>query len=142
MVAIPPLPRRSIRRSPPPSACPISAKSSPHVARPPSGPDVFCVAGHRTPRAGASDLETLQVLPELGSEIRASERDVDRGAQPPHRRPGVVASPLELVAVDLLLLHERGDPVRQLDLAIGAVLRLLELVEDLWGEDVASDDRE
>src|SRR4051812_17406383 len=102
----------------------------------------MCAARHRTARAAPSELETLQIIAERGTEVGSRERDLDRSAEPAHRRPGVVASPLELVAEDLLLLHERRDPVGQLDLAVGATLGLLELVEDLRGQDVATDDRQ
>ena len=62
--------------------------------------------------------------------------------QPAHRGPGIEAGALELVGEDRLLGHERLDGVRQLDLATGPTLRLLELVEDLWRQHVAADDRE
>src|SRR3954454_23318424 len=102
----------------------------------------MCAARHRTPRARGSELETLQIIPERGTEVGARERDLARSAEPARRRPGVVASPLEFVAEALLLLQERGDPVGPLDLAVGATLGLLELVEDLRRQHVAADDRQ
>src|SRR4029450_11787303 len=87
-------------------------------------------------------LQVLQVRPELGRQLRPLQRQLDRRLEPAHRRPAVVGRALELVAVDRLLLHQRLDGVRELDLAAGALLGLLELVEDLRREDVAADDRQ
>src|SRR5919112_230220 len=89
----------------------------------------------------ALDPEALEVRPELRRQLRSLEGELDGRLQPAHRRAAVVARPLELVAVDGLLLHERLDRVRQLDLAPGAALGLLELVEDLRRQDVPADDR-
>src|SRR5215212_4852874 len=75
-------------------------------------------------------------------EVRSLEGELDGRLQPAHRGSSVVPRSLELVGVDRLLFHERLDRVRQLDLATGASLRLLELVEDLRRQDVAADDRQ
>src|SRR4026207_1661651 len=86
--------------------------------------------------------EAAEVGPEVRREVGPLERDVDGRLEPAHRRAGVVAGALELVGVDRLLLHECLDGIGELDLAAGAALGLLELVEDLGGQDVAADDRE
>src|SRR5204862_6555558 len=100
------------------------------------------VARHRTaratpePRGPTSERQVLEVRPERLREVRPGERDLDRGLQPAHRGPRVVTRPLELVGADLLLLHQRPDPIRHLDLAIRAPLCLIELVEHLGRQHV------
>src|SRR6267142_2996140 len=116
-----PCPSSSTRRYRPPRTVPISVK------RPPS-------LGTR--------VDAAQVRPELRRQVWPGQCDVDRGHEPAHRGAGVVAGALELIRVDRLLVHERLDRVGQLDLAAGAALGLLELVEDLRRQDVAPDDGE
>src|SRR5215471_4355340 len=117
---MPPCPSSSTSRYRPPRVAPISVTLS----------------------LRSSDLEALQVATELRGEIRALERHLHGRLEPAHRGAGVVAGPLELVAVDGLFLHQRLDGVGQLDLPAGPALGLLELVEDLRRQDIAADDRQ
>src|SRR5215213_1906473 len=89
-----------------------------------------------------SELEVLEILAEFRPQLGPLEGELDGRLEPAHRGSRVVAGSLELIAVDRLLFHQRLDRVRELDLASRALLRLLELVEDLRRQDVATDDRE
>src|SRR5690349_7265190 len=118
MVAMPPWPSSSTRRYRPPSVSPMSVTGA------------------------VLQVERPQVLSERRCEVGSLERHLDRRLQPAERRARVVAGALELVRVHGLLRHERLDGIRQLDLAAGAALGLLELVEDLRRQDVPTDDGE
>src|SRR3954471_23015453 len=89
--------------------------------------------------AVSSELERLQVAPELPFEVRPLQRERDGRLEPAHRRAGIVSDALELVAVDALLRHQRLDRIGQLNLAPRATRRLLELVEDLRREQITAD---
>src|SRR4051812_47289554 len=143
MVAMPPWPRSSRRRYRPPRTLPISVTlcSSPLVASRLTGrPE----ASYRTVPAppGGSEVQRAEVFPEVVRELGPRERQLDGRTKPAHRGARVVPLALEGVAVDRLLVHERLDPVRQLDLAACAPLGLFELVEDLGREHVSPDDGE
>src|SRR4051812_36383419 len=116
MVAMPPWPSSSTRRYRPPSVSPMSV--TPAVLQ----------------------VEAPQMVPEGTREVRALQRHLDGRLQPAEGRPGVVPGALELVRVHGLLGHQRLDRVGQLNLAPGATLGLLELVEDLRRQYVAADD--
>src|SRR3974390_1211093 len=87
-------------------------------------------------RTGASDVKHAQERPELAAELRARQRQLHRRLKPAHRGAGVEPAPLECVSEDALLVHQGVDRVGQLDLAAGAALGLLKLVEDLGREHV------
>src|SRR5450756_2357069 len=132
MVAMPPWPNSSTRRYRPPSTSPRAAT----IRLPSSAAELV------RSRVRGLEVQAPQVGAELRAQVRPGKRELDGGLQPAHGRPGIVASPIELVAVDRLLFHERLDRVRELDLASGAVRRLLQLVEDLRRQHVAADDGE
>src|ERR1019366_4126527 len=88
----------------------------------------------------STQVERLQVLPELVPDVLSLQRQLYRRSEPAHRGPGIVSHAVEGVGVDVLFFHQRLDRIGQLDLAAGPSGRLLELVEDLRRQDVAADD--
>src|SRR2546421_6981897 len=131
---MPPCPSSSTNRYRPPRTLPISAKPTPLM--PPAGEE----ASYRTTvarrlsarprvaparRGGLSRLVVQRPQPgaELALELRALQRERNRRLEPAHRRARVVASPLELVTVDRLLLHQGVDRIGQLELATRAAPR-------------------
>src|SRR5258708_2840752 len=84
--------------------------------------------------------EALQVGAELGAQTRVPQRVVDGGLQVPQLLAGVVALALEDVAVKVARAHQLAQSVRELNLAAGPALGLLQQRENVGGEDVAADD--
>src|SRR5215213_7880332 len=92
--------------------------------------------------ATLGEVQRLQVAAEFRAGVVARERQLDRRLEPAHDRAGVVAPALELVRIDILVGDQRLDRVGQLDLTARAALGLLELLEDLRGQHVTTDDGE
>ena len=76
--------------------------------------------------------------PNSGPRSGRPQRQLDDGLEVGGHGAGVVAAALERGAVHGLIGEQEGDGVGELDLAAHAGLHLLELVEDLRGEDVAA----
>src|SRR5438046_2900561 len=97
-------------------------------SRPYSGRSSLTATSRPGPRL---QLDGLEVVAELGAQVRPLQCQLHGGLEPAHRGAGVIARSFERVAVDLLLRHQGVDRVGQLDLAAGTLRSLLELVEDL-----------
>src|ERR1035437_1575811 len=96
----------------------------------------------RTAIWSSAEVERLQVLSERTPDVLSLERQLYRRFEPAHRGSGIVSHAVEGVAIYVLLLHERLDRVRQLDLAARTARRLLELLEDVRSNHVAADNRQ
>src|SRR5487761_763437 len=106
---MPPWPNSSTRRYRPPSTSPRAA-----TIRLPSS-----AAKRLRARVRGLEVQAPQVGAELGAQVRPGQRELDGGLQPAHGRPGIVAGPIELVAVDRLFFHESHVGVREKNLPAG-----------------------
>src|SRR5580693_3139022 len=92
------------------------------------------------PASSALKRQALQKCSKLLRKLRPLEREFHRGLEHAEFVARVEALAFKRVAEDFFFLEQGLDPIRELNLAHRARLRVLKQREDTRGENVAADD--